>query len=244
MNAPLPPLALREITASSDETIFLSSGLADLGRFLDLYRERGASLRNPPWVLDYGCGCGRLSRHLDGDERFVTFGCDLNPDHVAWCQQHLRGVRTVLNRPGTALPFPGGFFDLVYGLSVVTHLSEEVALGVVADIARVLRPGGVAILTVHGYPALATIATSAVHQDMTTVCRARALEFASSLPARGYIYVPYPPEIVRLANVGEIDYGVSFVDPAHAERAWGLFAYAVHAEFNGWQDAIVLRRKA
>jgi SAM-dependent methyltransferase len=48
------------------------------------------------------------------------------------------------------LPFEDASFDLVYSISVFTHLDEEMQDAWLNELKRVLRPGGILIITVHG----------------------------------------------------------------------------------------------
>lgn len=104
-------------------------------------------------VLEWGCGPGRLIRHMPEllaprDAR-VT-GSDYNERSIAWCSAHLQGIEFVTNGLVPPLSLAPNRFDAVYSFSVFTHLSEQVQLAWAADLARVLRPGGTLICTTHG----------------------------------------------------------------------------------------------
>jgi hypothetical protein len=73
---------------------------------------------------------------------------------------------TRINRIRPPLPFDDGSMDLVYSLSLFTHLPEHQATEWLDDLARVLKPRALLIMTTHGFPALDTIKDSAVHQQM------------------------------------------------------------------------------
>src|SRR5436190_345316 len=75
-------------------------------------------------------------------------GCDLNPRLVAWCAANLPG-RYFANGLHPPLDLPAAAFDLVYAHSVLTHLTQETAVAWLAELRRVLKPGGVAVLTFH-----------------------------------------------------------------------------------------------
>ncbi len=87
-----------------------------------------------------GSGCYR------GGGRF--FGVDLNPRSVRLCSGHLPGSYAA-NRLQPPLEFPPAAFDLIYAHSVLTHLTERVAQAWLAEFSRLLRPGGLAIITFH-----------------------------------------------------------------------------------------------
>jgi SAM-dependent methyltransferase len=98
-------------------------------------------------LLDFGCG--RVARHwqrLPGE----VHGCDFNRRLVGWCRRRLRFGRFAVNALGPPLPYPDRRFDLVYALSVFTHLPEDLQGPWMDELGRVLAPGGHAILSVHG----------------------------------------------------------------------------------------------
>lgn len=111
------------VTAASDLPEFLWTGLVDLIQMMTLF-ENSASLEGntSPTVLDFGCGCGRMTRFLNDYPQFWTaHGCEVNPQHVRWCQDNLKGVKSTQCGPKPPLQYDNQTFNLVYALSVFTH---------------------------------------------------------------------------------------------------------------------------
>ncbi len=145
---PVPPPYLRTLVVGTpDLDWFLQSGERDAAEFEARLRAAGAPAFADASVLEWGCGCGRLSRHVAPRSRAFT-GVDINRRLVRWCAAHLPGdYRTVAPRPPTALAEAS--VDLAYGCSVLTHLREDSAEAWLAELARLLKPGGFALLTFH-----------------------------------------------------------------------------------------------
>jgi SAM-dependent methyltransferase len=244
--SPIPPLELRRITAAPDAEGFLWTGLADLARFFEIYERLGPK---PPGrkrrILDFGCGCGRMTRYLNIIDDVEAYGLDVNPDLVGWCQENLNRVRTVLTCERPPMPLPDELFDLVYSLSIFTHLTEERSRQWLDDIARVMVPGGVLIVSTHGYPALEIIRGSSVHQGMFEMDERATGELIARLERERFVFTPYRSEVLEVAKAGA-DYGLSFIDDQYVSSHWNTSEFQVleHVPggLRGWQDLVVLRR--
>ncbi|GAB2979442.1 class I SAM-dependent methyltransferase [Actinotalea caeni] len=103
-------------------------------------------------VLEVGCGAGRDGRVLAaGRGRYL--GIDLSPEGVAICRTLGLDARVA---SATALPVADASVDAVWSMSTLMHLDPAAFEQALAEIARVLRPGGVAAVGVWGHePALA-----------------------------------------------------------------------------------------
>ena len=144
---PLPPTYLRVITAGIPEAgSFLHLGRRSAEEFLTLASACGGLPQAADAVLDFACGCGRLARHMAVRTPARLFGCDINPTLVAWCTANLPGTYAVTRRQ-PPLPYDQGAFALVYAVSLFTHLHEPSARAWLQELARVTRPGGLALLT-------------------------------------------------------------------------------------------------
>lgn len=108
--------------------------------------------REPLRVLEWGCGPARVVRHIPGALQRASrvYGSDYNPASIAWCQRDIPQVTFSLNQLDPPLPFEGDSFDFIYSISVLTHLSEAVCKRWLAELYRVLSPGGVLTITTIG----------------------------------------------------------------------------------------------
>jgi ubiquinone/menaquinone biosynthesis C-methylase UbiE len=148
---PLPPGGLIHAVAGSYDTgWFLESGALAHECLISSLQKHGVSVEKLTTVLDFGCGCGRVARHWQSATSLRFHGVDTNRDLVRWCQKNLVFGRFSVNAPGPPLHFDPQTFDLVYGFSVLTHLSEDRQLAWMREFERVLKPQGVLVISTHG----------------------------------------------------------------------------------------------
>jgi SAM-dependent methyltransferase len=156
---PMPPYELRVMTGAPDEEFFDNP----TGKLL--YPELDPQVYDA--VFDFGCGCGRAARQLLQQKQLVPrryVGIDVHRTMIDWCTANLTSVAPHFqfvhhdvwspsygrgNSPQLAEPFPveDCAFSLVHVNSVFTHMYKEQTEYYLHEIARILRPDGVAMTT-------------------------------------------------------------------------------------------------
>lgn len=100
-------------------------------------------------ILDWGCASGRVIRHLPKYLDASLYGCDINSNHIHWCQKYLNNIATFSQCTTLPhLPFEDNSLNVVYGLSIFTHISELIDMWMF-ELRRVLMPGGLLIVSLH-----------------------------------------------------------------------------------------------
>jgi len=232
---PLPPARLRErICGSESEPYYWTSAVRSLGEFLDAYRAH-ADLASVRALLDWGCGCGRLTSL---SARFLPHaaihGCDIDEEAIAWCREHLAPsrFRAIPLRPPT--DYEDTFLDLVLGYSVCSHLSRADQHAWLEELERLLVPGGLALLSVHG-----TFAAGSHHHSPET----RAV-IAEDLAREG-ISDRVPD--VRLDGVAPEGYYLGvFQTPEWTREHWSRHFEVLEVReraMAGYQDLVVLKKR-
>jgi 2-polyprenyl-6-hydroxyphenyl methylase / 3-demethylubiquinone-9 3-methyltransferase len=89
-------------------------------------------------LLDVACGGGLLAPHVRG---YTHVGLDLVASALA--VSRARGI-TPVQGDAAALPFPDGAFDVVVAGEILEHVADTA--GVVAELCRVLAPGGTVVI--------------------------------------------------------------------------------------------------
>ncbi len=105
-----------------------------------------------PRILDAGCGTGGMAARLR--PYGPVAGVDLAPFAVAICRER-RGLDRTAVASITELPFPDGAFDLAVSLDVISDAGTGNDARALAELARVLRPGGRLCLNLPAYRWLA-----------------------------------------------------------------------------------------
>lgn len=246
-STPVPAPPDREHYYAASDLAYWLSGLADLALVLDAVHRHGDGGRRAA-LLDLGCASGRVVRHVPAlAPGLAAFGVDIGLTGVAWARRWLPPAITVAQ--GTVLPhlpFADGELDVVYAGSVFTHIGdfEEAWL---LELRRVLRPGGIAVLTIHPERiwaeardpehVLARIVTGAPHRlDPLGVEPVTAAVFEQPMPAPRVVFT-------------QTTYPVNNVNVVHADawiadrwsRAFELVE-RVPGGHDEHQDALVLRR--
>ena len=132
---------------------FIESGFSICDDLNGVLSVAGKSLGDFERILDWGCGCGRTTRALKTlMPQKDIWGSDIDPEAIAWLQKAYSPkygqFRLAPHAP--PLPFENGFFDFVFGISVFTHLPEDMQFGWLTEMQRITRPGGYLIMTTSG----------------------------------------------------------------------------------------------
>ncbi len=101
--------------------------------------------RQPRLILDAGCGTGGTLAHLRGLGEL--WGCDVAPEALEACR--VRGFENLRRSPVEALDFPDERFDVVVSCDVIEHIEQHAQA--MREMARVLKPGGILVLTVPAH---------------------------------------------------------------------------------------------
>jgi SAM-dependent methyltransferase len=152
-------LTLPGFPAETTQKQFVGSAgqqsLRDGFKFYTTVQEYARSLNQPVGsgtrILDFGCGWSRILRcFLKNVRSDGLYGADVDPNIIAFCHAASRYCRYSVVPAVPPSGFPAEFFDLVYAYSVFSHLGEEAQLKWVKELARILKPNGILLVTTQG----------------------------------------------------------------------------------------------
>lgn len=142
----------------------LEDALARIDKQLDSFQN----------ILDFGCGCGRTIRCFEKYTSASSLsGTDIDPAAIDYCRQRFINMDFSVNQPLPPLAYSSNTFDLVYSISVLTHIDEEFQCLWLAEIARIVKPGGVVLLSIHGSESWNTLPA----------------EYVAMIRTKGFLYV-------------------------------------------------------
>lgn len=147
----IPPEPLIFLVAGTDNVQwFLSSGAMAAQSLRDIFTKNKIKIENLEKFLDFGCGVGRVTRHWRDLKKPTIHGTDYNPSLIEWCRKELGFAHFQVNDLAGKLDYDNNQFDMIYALSVFTHMTEPNQLFWMDELTRVLMPGGYLFITTHG----------------------------------------------------------------------------------------------
>jgi SAM-dependent methyltransferase len=191
-SGPLPPAELittealmykDDLKLRAKRQNYFGTGFRTARTVLTMLEDWGFDLRSMQSVLEFGCGSGRVLRHFRHIAGLRLAGTDANPKPIAWDCINLPGIDFCENALTPPLKYDEASFDLVYALSVFTHIPIIAQQPWLNELRRVLRTGGYLLCTVHG----ANLINSRLNeQDRAQLERDGALTLDRSHPRASY----------------------------------------------------------
>lgn len=149
-NIKLPPAYYIYETFNLNYYSFYNKSI-DTAKWLVSHFEKYKKLENLR-ILDWGCGPGRVIRHLPSfiGNSCEFYGTDYNRKYISWCSKNIINASFNTNELTPPLKYESNTFDIIYGISIFTHLSKEMHFAWFNELIRVLKPGGIILLTLQG----------------------------------------------------------------------------------------------
>jgi SAM-dependent methyltransferase len=227
---PPPPKHLQVRVVGGYVPQFVESGYAVCEDLQAVLRTAGKTLADFPAILDFGCGCGRIIRAMKSVVPSADlYGTDLDAEAIAWLDSHYGRFGQFRVAPHLPpLPFERGTFDLVVGLSVFTHLPEEMQFSWLDELGRITRPGGYLILSTHGEEHYGSFEGDA----------------AKAMRETGFFYSDFGFNYGASVRLPDF-YQTSFHTHAYVRREWGKRFEVLDIQtlrLQNHQDTILLRK--
>jgi SAM-dependent methyltransferase len=178
-------------------------------------------------VLDFGCGPGRVAGKFLREGIFVH-GTDIDEKAISYCRRQFPRGKWEVNKWSPPLIYKSNFFDFIYSISVFTHINEDLQKKWLKEISRILKPDGLAIISVHGENCYRKLDAKEV----------------SLISEKGFYY--------KIENIGIFktdglpnDYQTSYQTKEYVKSEWRKYFEYIEVHESGignHQDAIILRK--
>jgi ubiquinone/menaquinone biosynthesis C-methylase UbiE len=123
---------------------FFATGKREVAVVLKCLADIGVKSDFGSPVLDFGCGVGRLTQAMAGHFP-ECWGVDISSTMIGLAREFSQGVagcRFVLNQGARLEAVPDNYFGFAYSSIVLQHIAPQHSRGYIAELVRVLRPGG------------------------------------------------------------------------------------------------------
>lgn len=228
-----PPAAnRRRVHGAESESAFRLEGYTTFLKLRSLLRNRFqrdyADFRA---ILDWGCGCGRMTRYFNWLPACHVTGIDIDEGNIGWCQENLRfaGFSAVPLHPPTLLK--NNQFDLLIGISIFTHLLERETHEWLGELQRIATPGGLLLMTIH---------------SNTTAARANLSEpMWRQWMANGFLDAGANPDLEAQMSVQEY-YRNTFFTHEYVRSNWSSYFEIldiVPGYIGNHQDVVAMRKR-
>jgi len=229
---PVPPPRLRwRVQANATKSSYLERGESLAQTIQDLCEIAGRDFHSFTDILDFGSGCGRVIQNFRGrPESRTLYATDIDPDLVSWGKGHLHGIQWSVNGHRPPLPFDANSFDLIYGISVFSHLDEDFQHLWLRELQRVARPGATIILSVQG------------EYDMKWLRKDRS--YSKEVDEHGFLFITLAKGGFKPDGFPDF-YQTAYHTKEYVYDVWSAYFEIidyVERGINNHQDAVVLRK--
>lgn len=238
---PVPPNSSMRKTSSRSIRHYYVSGVACYLPIATMALHCGVRLREAITVLDFGCGAGRQLLHFTKNFPQVDYlACDVDYTLIDFIRKNYPAVKSEVNRFDPPLPFETDSIDMIYSVSIFSHLNPDHQRRWLEDLHRVVKPGGMCFLTTEGPTALARMGSAFDPAELQKL---------------GIIYREYSflgqPNVAPVANVLlgiEGSYGSTVMTPEFIRAHWPSPGFdvveVVEGIIDARQDLVILRKPA
>lgn len=236
-NLPLPPpkhLQVR-VVGKYDEH-FINDGMSFYPVLNRLLRPVGKELKDFQSILDYGCGCGRAIRGLATLlPNNKIYGTDIDGEAIAWLKNNYSkfGEFSVAPHVPPTI-YNDQMFDFIFGVSVMTHLPEDLQFKWLEELSRITKPGGYVMLSTHG----------------EKIYRPFGKEIIDIMDAKGFLF--HQPDGFNYGKSISLPdfYQTTFHTHSYIRREWGKYFDIIDIQAAGRdqglderQDSVLLRKR-
>lgn len=235
---PIPDVSDREGYNRNFNARFFMTGLADYLKIRAAAKKYQVDLQS---FFDFGCASGRVLRHFCAQSDIPDlWGSDINGRHIRWLNDYLpRRLKIVHNNCIPQLPIADNSMDVVSAFSVFTHI-DIFETAWLAELYRVLKPGGLCYLTVQNDNTWKLLQNAGKENGLLIRLRDVYPGFDELLKHD----IPVERKCFRYTDVGPYRALVVHSN-AYLEKTWGRFfeILEIQGKAHGYMQSVLIGRK-
>lgn len=137
--------------SEDDSKEYLEWGKHDHDLLMEVIEKHFGAIKSAN-ILDLGCSSGRVLRHFDSERvslGWQLYGCDIQARAIEWMRRNFPAhFNVITNSTLPHLPYEDATFDVIYGISVFTHIKFQWDAWLM-ELRRVMKPGALLMQTIH-----------------------------------------------------------------------------------------------
>ncbi len=220
---PCPPKV--PIFTSMDYESWASWGINTFNKLYQLITKQ-ITINHSFNVLDFGSSCGRIAIPFHEKCGITIDCCDIDTMAIEYLKQNVDGINAVVNNYLPPSQYQTNSFDIVYSISIFTHLPPEMHMLWIKEIHRIIKKDGIVILTFSGYQDWALKKRGITEDEL----KEKKVFFKKY---DNYSHVELPEGS---------SYGLTSIDPTYISEKWSKFFSILDMTELDSQNVIVMRK--
>lgn len=194
-------------------------------------------------ILDFGCGCGRVLFPFHFRTNSTIYGSDIDHTAISYLKAFIESNRLVVNKFEPPTSFPDKFFDIIYSISIWTHIDSVRSVMWLGEMSRILKSGGYCFITTAG---LGALKQRRRESEKHWLRKWQNID-SQILEDEGYLFMNYdglrnnPDFYVGVDG----DYGLSAIHPNYIRNNWTDYfeVKSIIESYVGYQDLVILKKR-
>jgi SAM-dependent methyltransferase len=241
---PLPTTEDREGYYGNRHYDYWLSGLKDYLIIKDVLQRHRAPLHVGDHIMELGCASGRVLRHFASQEAGLNiWGVDIDKRHIDWILHYLPPtIKAVHTTALPHLPIEDNVMAVVLAFSVFTHI-DEMEVAWLAEVRRILKPGGIAYLTIATEHSWSLLQPGMVVYESLMSLKDHIIGYQVSPE---FFAQPMPEEriVFKWPTIAQVYNCCVYHATSYVHRTWGRFLDILDIIEEGSEhQAVVILRK-
>ena len=234
---PEPPAKNLSRVGSQTFNVHVKSGWRILGVLEKEINEHYGEINSSTKILDFGCGVGRVSIPIIQKYNTQLYCTDVDHTAIEFMTTNFGDKCTPkTNNYLPPLPFEDNFFDIIFSISIWSHLQPEIQIPWLKEMDRIMRENALLLISTAGFDTLEkhniegrflNVSAEMLHNQGIAFVKNTGLEKNPNM---------FP------GVTG--DWGVTFLDPEYVQAHWSK-VFKLRKIINaaiGKQDLIVMEK--